>query len=74
MMRPVERGDHPVIEGKAVVFKKYGDARRHLVERLGRYCSYCEMRCNQPAHIEHVLPKSLNPPLRGEEGESLSPS
>jgi hypothetical protein len=37
-MRPVVRGENTKI------FKDYKDARRDLIEKLGEYCSYCEMR------------------------------
>ena len=51
-MRPVERG-HILKK-----FKEYADARDDLTERLGKYCSYCEMKIPTPA-VEHIQPKSL---------------
>jgi uncharacterized protein (TIGR02646 family) len=58
-MRPVNKGVHPVDDdGNEIVFKEYGDARPILKERLGRYCSYCEMRLPAGLHLEHVQSKS----------------
>lgn len=58
-MRPVERGAHPVdTQGAPRVFAKYGDARNALIERLGSFCSYCEMRIENAPNVEHVSPKS----------------
>lgn len=54
-MRPVERGPAPRR------YARYRDAARDLTERLGRYCSYCERRLPASLHVEHVVPKSLEP-------------
>ena len=65
-MRPVERGPCPIDEsGTPVVFNDYKDARPALMdERIGPWCSYCEMDIsNQPA-VEHMAPKSKNTTLR----------
>lgn len=57
-MRPVERGNVPIDKnGNDIKFNVYGDARDFLIERLGDYCSYCEMSLDSP-HIEHIQPKS----------------
>jgi uncharacterized protein (TIGR02646 family) len=59
-MRPVDKGKNE---------KKYSDypqARGDLIDRLGEYCSYCEMRLEASLHVEHVQPKSLHPELRCE--------
>ncbi|MEP7126260.1 MAG: HNH endonuclease [Byssovorax sp.] len=46
-----------------VQFVDYSDAQHHLVDRLGWFCSYCEMPIlNQPA-VEHIQPKSHRPDL-----------
>lgn len=57
-MRPVNRGSCPEANGKSVVFTDYAGARGSLIERLGEYCSYCEMRLNASLAVEHRLPKS----------------
>jgi predicted RNA-binding protein with PIN domain len=46
-MRPVVRGENTKI------FKDYKDARRDLIEKLGEYCSYCEMRIPSSLDVEH---------------------
>ena len=61
-MRPVERGAWPVdVSGARVVFAKYGEAQPGLIERIGRYCSYCEMRLDNLPAVEHVSPKKRDP-------------
>ena len=62
-MRPVNKGDHPQENGKKIVFKEYSDARPFLIDRLGDYCSYCEMQLDAGLAVEHVKPKSLHPDL-----------
>lgn len=52
-MRPVERGAEPT----GVVVEEYGGWRPHLIERVGCYCSYCEMRLTSPVPVEHKIPK-----------------
>ena len=53
-MRPVDRGPAPG------VYVRYEDAVGDLVERLGRYCSYCERRLPTNLAVEHIAPKSLH--------------
>lgn len=40
-------------------YTKYRDAMPYLVERIGAYCSYCEMEISNEPDVEHVSPKSL---------------
>src|SRR5438270_11942067 len=64
-MRPVNRGAHPVnADGSRRKWTKYEEARGQLIERLGGYCSYCEMRLPASLAVEHVIPKSLAPKKR----------
>lgn len=66
-MRPVNRGDRPIDGmGKPVNFKQYGDARNELINRLGCYCSFCEIRLPMALAVEHIQPKSLEPTLENE--------
>ena len=53
-MRPVERGPAPR------PYAAYDDAIGDLVERLGRYCSYCERRLPVSLAVEHMAPKSFH--------------
>lgn len=63
-MRPVRRGEHPVgKEGTPLAIREYQDAREPLIQRLGKYCSYCEMPLDNSPAVEHVRPKSLHPKL-----------
>ncbi|HVC93469.1 MAG TPA: HNH endonuclease [Pirellulales bacterium] len=64
-MRPVLRGDPPTdATGKAIVFSHYREARDFLIERIGDYCSYCEVCLHGSIHVEHVRPKKPNPDLK----------
>lgn len=63
-MRPVVRGDVPLDEhGDPKVFADYKQARDDLIDRMGDYCSYCEVALHSTIDVEHVLPKSPNPDL-----------
>lgn len=63
-MRPIDRGQVPLdAEGNPKVFKKYADARGDLIDRIGEYCSYCEMHQDASLAVEHVKPKKHNPHL-----------
>jgi uncharacterized protein (TIGR02646 family) len=63
-MRPIERGNIPTDrQGKAKVFRQYRYARRDLIDRLGEYCSYCEMHLDTSLAVEHVRPKTHHPNL-----------
>lgn len=52
-MRPVNKGEAP-----EQVFKKYQDAEPYLEERLGAYCSFCEMPIIHVPEVEHKEAKS----------------
>ncbi|MCH1926386.1 HNH endonuclease [Shewanella sp. C32] len=52
-MRPVRKGVSPVVGD----FKKYEDAKKELVGRLGSYCSYCERKISTLLAVEHIEPK-----------------
>lgn len=57
-MRPVNRGDAPTDDaGNEVRFAEYTHARGELIQRLGEYCSYCEMHLDSSLAVEHVQPK-----------------
>lgn len=63
-MRPVNRGSCPTDdEGDEVRFAEYTHARKKLIQRLGEYCSYCEMHLDSSLAVEHVRPKK--PPGAG---------
>ena len=65
-MRPVNRGDRPTdSNGNPILFSHYKDAAPYLKERLGKYCSYCELKFPN-THVEHIQPKSLEPLLENE--------
>ncbi len=57
-MRPVDRGDVPQIVGKDKSVSNYKDWRQDLLDRIGNYCSYCNMVLNDSPQVEHVVPKN----------------
>ena len=54
-MRPIERGAAPR------AYTDYRDAIGDLEERLGTYCSFCEMRVPSGLAVEHMAPKKHFP-------------
>ncbi|CAM2070565.1 TIGR02646 family protein [Sulfidibacter corallicola] len=62
-MRPVDKGSSPCAS-----FSEYGDAKPYLLERLGNYCSYCEIHIALNANIavEHMEAKAYKPNLKRE--------
>lgn len=52
-MRPISKGDSPY-----TTITNYGNSLNYLVERIGSYCSYCEMPLNNAPEIEHIVAKS----------------
>ena len=64
-MRPVDRGSIPLDDsGQPRRFSSYQNARQDLIDRLGEYCSYCEMHLDASLAVEHVKPKTHHPDLR----------
>lgn len=47
-MRPVDKGNQPYI-----FIKNYQEALPYLKQRLGSYCSYCEMKVSTNLAVEH---------------------
>ncbi len=56
-MRPINKGTAPT------VYTKYSEAKDDLRDKLGNYCSYCEMNISNGMDIEHISPKSKNDDL-----------
>lgn len=51
-MRPIDKGAAPR------AYTAYGQARHDLAERIGYYCSYCEMKVFNSIEVEHILPQN----------------
>lgn len=51
-MRPVDKGTNPGI------YTNYSQARHILAERIGYFCSYCEMKVFNSIEVEHILPQN----------------
>lgn len=57
-MRAVNKGNVPLVNGHPKVVSDYKDWRQDLLERIGNYCCYCNMRLNDSPQVEHVVPKN----------------
>lgn len=58
-MRPINKGAWPTkANGNKYIFNDWRKAKKHLVERTGKYCHFCEMRVNNCLAVEHI--KSRN--------------
>lgn len=57
-MRPVDKMRAPV----PGAFTHHSAARGELLQRLGRYCSYCERPTQYKVDVEHIQPQHHNPP------------
>ncbi|HWV70419.1 MAG TPA: HNH endonuclease [Pseudosphingobacterium sp.] len=56
-MRPIDKGSRPQLAGKNLEVKSYAEWRKHLIDRIGYYCSYCNIPLSHSLNIEHVVPK-----------------
>lgn len=52
-MRPLDKGDSPYTE-----IQQYQDAEPYLEKRIGRYCSFCEMKVTNALAVEHKESKN----------------
>lgn len=58
-MRPIVRGPCPKNDNdEDIQFAKYQEALPYLIDRLGRFCSYCERHIPTSLAVEHIRPKS----------------
>lgn len=60
-MRPINKGNTPQLNGADKQVSDYKDWREDLLDRIGNYCSYCNMVLNDSPQVEHVLPKNPQP-------------
>lgn len=61
-MRPIFRGPVPTdTAGNPKTVTDYKDWRADLIDRIGNYCSYCNMVLNDSPQVEHVSPKNPQP-------------
>jgi hypothetical protein len=68
-MRPVYRGYLPAREterGPQYIFvvKEYGFYRKALIQRIGAYCSFCEVPMGANLAIEHIVAKKYRADLQ----------
>ncbi len=64
LIRPVERGKVPTdTNGQPKQYLKYQHARPDLINRIGKYCSYCERYIPVNLAVEHIQNKDDRPDL-----------
>ena len=63
-MRPIDKGTVPLDnKGQPKTVTTHTQWRGYLINRIGGYCSYCEMKLNDLPQVEHVVAKILDPSL-----------
>lgn len=60
-MRPIHKGNIPHMNGGPVRVSNYRNWRRYLIDRVGFYCSFCNMRLNDSPQVEHVIAQDIDP-------------
>ncbi len=60
-MRAINKGSVPLVNGIPKKVSDYKDWRQDLIDRIGNYCCYCNMRLNDSPQVEHVVPKNPQP-------------
>ncbi|MNI24311.1 HNH endonuclease [compost metagenome] len=70
-MRPLDKGPVPSDENDvAITVNDYDLWRKHLINRIGYYCVYCNQTLSHNLQVEHVVPK--NPPVGYVPGDPLA--
>jgi len=63
-MRPIDKGPTPLgDDNQPITVSNHRQWRRYLIDRIGEYCSYCEIRLNISPQIEHVIAQDIDPTL-----------
>lgn len=60
-MRPINRGKIPAKNAGNIQFTDHKQARDYLIQRIGDYCSYCEMPKPDGPDVEHKRPQKHYP-------------
>lgn len=65
-MRPIIRGNVPqdATTKSPIKFTDHKEARPHLIENIGSYCSYCERRLDTGLDVEHIKYKDKHKRLK----------
>ncbi|BDS11616.1 HNH endonuclease signature motif containing protein [Aureispira anguillae] len=60
-MRPIERGNIPRDDNDQIItVSNHRQWRKHLIDRIGKYCSYCEMALYDSPQVEHVIAQNID--------------
>ncbi len=70
-MRPLDKGNIPTdVEGNILTPTDYKMWRKHLIDRIGYYCVYCNQPLSHSLQVEHVVPQ--NPPVGFTPGDPIA--
>jgi uncharacterized protein (TIGR02646 family) len=60
-MRPIDRGDWPLDDdGNRKRYSNHRSWRKDLIDRIGSYCSFCNMRLTDSPQVEHVIAQNID--------------
>lgn len=62
-MRPIDRGPIPLGNGQPKRVSNYRSWRADLLDRIGPYCCFCNMRLNDSPQVEHVIAQAIDSSL-----------
>ena len=58
-MRPIDKGNIPLENGRPKTVSNYRNWRRNLIDRIGYYCSYCNIPLKDSPQVEHIIAQNL---------------
>ncbi len=64
-MRPIDKGNIPLDKnGNIKRVKDHKDWRKDLIDRIGDYCVYCELKLTVSPQVEHVIAANIASALK----------
>lgn len=60
-MRPINKGDIPIVNGIKKTVSNHRNWRGDLIDRIGAYCFYCNIPIKDSPQVEHVIAQDIDP-------------